>query len=254
VIESNQHELITPYSKIFTEDGENSKESLFEIQNIRNASHNFGGDYARVQGVRGSGSWDFGWGFNSPSMELVNAYEADDPRKDVTILFVGETTPYGEVPPADLPNDRYNQKVYTNPTFRAAANSLQGDWVNIRILRYADVVLLGAEAANELNQNSTALEYLEKVRERARGANAAILPEITETDQAALRDLIRHERRIELAMEHERFFDLVRWGIAEDVLHAAGKTNFVAGKHELMPIPQDEIDKSNGVLNQNFGY
>jgi starch-binding outer membrane protein, SusD/RagB family len=92
------------------------------------------------------------------------------------------------------------------------------------------------------------------VRARARGANAAVLPQITETDQALLRDKIRHERRIELAMEHERFFDLVRWGIAADVLHAAGKTNFVEGKHELMPIPQDEIDKSNGVLVQNFGY
>ena len=55
-------------------------------------------------------------------------------------------------------------------------------------------------------------------------------------------------------MEHERFFDLVRWGIAAEVLQAAGKVNFVEGKHELMPIPQDEIDRSNGVLIQNPGY
>ena len=254
VINSGQHDLSTPYSKIFTEEGENTKESLFEIQNIRNESYSFGSDYARVQGVRGSGDWDFGWGFNSPSMELVNAYEPNDPRKDATIIFVGETTPYGEVPPTSLPNERYNQKVYTNPTYRVAASDRQGDWVNIRILRYADVVLLAAEAANELGQSGPALEYLEMVRARARGINAAILPEITVADQAALRDLIRHERRIELAMEHERFFDLVRWGIAEQVLHAAGKTNFVTGKHELMPIPQDEIDKSNGVLTQNSGY
>ncbi len=254
VINSGQHDLSTPYSVIFTEEGENSKESLFEIQNIRNESFNFGSDYARVQGVRGSGEWDFGWGFNSPSMRLVNAYAPNDPRKDATIIFVGETTPYGEVPPLSLPNERYNQKVYTNPTFRDAANDRQGDWVNVRILRYADVVLLAAEAANELGQASVALGYLEMVRSRARGTNAAILPQITETNQAALRDLIRNERRIELAMEHERFFDLIRWGIAEQALHAAGKTNFVAGKHNLMPIPQDEIDKSNGVLKQNPGY
>lgn len=253
VITSGQHDLSTPYNKIFTEEGENTKESLFEIQNIRNASYNFGGDYARVQGARGSGQWDFGWGFNSPSMTLVNAYEANDPRKEATILFVGETTPYGETIPT-LPNDRYNQKVYTNPTYRTAANSLQGDWVNIRILRYADVVLLAAEAANELGQTALALEYLEMVRARARGGNAAILPQVTDTNQASLRDKIRHERRIELAMEHERFFDLVRWGIAAQTLQAAGKTNFVAGKHELMPIPQDEIDRSNGVLTQNPGY
>jgi starch-binding outer membrane protein, SusD/RagB family len=254
VINSGQHDLSTPYSVIFTEEGENSKESLFEIQNIRNESYNFGSDYARVQGVRGSGEWDFGWGFNMPSETLLSAYEPNDPRRDATVIFVGETTPYGEVPPASLPNPRYNQKVYTNPTFRAAANDRQGDWVNIRILRYADVVLLAAEAANELGQTDLALEYLEMVRARARAGNAAILPPITERDQAALRDLIRHERRVELAMEHERFFDLVRWGIAQEALHAAGKTNFVAGKHELMPIPQDEIDRSNGVLTQNPGY
>jgi hypothetical protein len=248
------HDLTTPYSDIFTEDGENSTESLFEIQNHRDETNNFGSDYARVQGVRGAGPWDFGWGFNSPSTTLVDAYEPNDPRRDATILFVGETTPYGEVPPLNLPNPRYNQKVYTDPAYRTRANNLQADWVNIRILRYADVVLLAAEAANELGQTDLALEYLEMVRARARGGNAAILPEITERDQAALRDLIRHERRIELAMEHDRFFDLVRWGIAEEALHAAGKTNFVAGKHELMPIPQDEIDRSNGVLVQNPGY
>ena len=254
VINSGQHDLSVGYNTIFTELGENTKESLFEIQNIRNATNNFGSDYARVQGVRGSGEWDFGWGFNSPSLELVNAYEPGDPREDATIIFVGETTPYGEVPPLSLPNPRYNQKVYTNPSYRIVANDRQADWVNIRILRYADVVLLAAEAANELGQTDLALQYLEMVRARARGANAAILPAITERDQALLRDHIRHERRIELAMEHERFFDLVRWGIAEEVLHAAGKTNFTSGKNELMPIPQDEIDKSNGVLTQNPGY
>lgn len=254
VINSGQHDLSTPYNVIFTEDGENNSGSLFEIQNVRNESFNFGSEYATVQGVRGSGSWNLGWGFNSPSEQLVAAYEPNDPRMDATILFVGETTPYGEVPPASLPNPRYNQKVYTDPSYRTAANSQGGNWVNIRILRYADVVLLAAEAANELGQTDLALEYLEMVRARARGGNEAILPEITERDQAALRDLIRHERRIELAMEHDRFFDLVRWGIAEEVLHAAGKTNFVAGKHEVMPIPQAEIDRSNGVLTQNPGY
>jgi hypothetical protein len=55
-------------------------------------------------------------------------------------------------------------------------------------------------------------------------------------------------------MEHERFYDLVRWDIAETVLHAAGKTNYVVGKHELLPIPQNEIDLSGGVLTQNPGY
>ena len=254
VIGSGQYDLNTPYNVIFTEEGENTSESLFEIQAVRNAEVNYNCEYAQVQGARGSGAWDLGWGFNTPSEQLLNAYEADDPRMEVTILFRGETTPYGEIPPLSLPNERYNQKVYTNPTFRQEANNRFGGWMNVRILRYADVVLMAAEAANELDQTDEALEKLEWIRARARGTNNAILPEITETDQALLRDLIRHERRIELAMEHERFFDLVRWGIAEDVLHAAGKTNFVTGKHELMPIPQAEIDISGGVLIQNPGY
>jgi hypothetical protein len=257
VIASGMFDLSTPYNQIFTEAKENSKESLFEIQAIHNTVYQFGTQYAEVQGVRGSGDFDFGWGFNTPSQQLVDTYEPGDPRKEATILFRGETTPYGEVIPASVPNERYNQKVYTDPKVRAEANNKHGLWVNIRILRYADVVLMAAEAANELGGTANtdeALMYLEMVRARARGSNAAVLPKITERNQAALRDIIRHERRVELAMEHERFFDLVRWGIAADVLHAAGKTGFVAGKHELMPIPQSEIDKSAGVLTQNLGY
>ena len=76
-----------------------------------------------------------------------------------------------------------------------------------------------------------------------------VLPKITENDQTKLRELIRNERRIELALEYERFFDLVRWDMAKDVL-----PDFKVGKHELFPIPQSEIDKSNGKLKQNPNY
>ena len=81
-----------------------------------------------------------------------------------------------------------------------------------------------------------------------------ILPAVTTTDQGQLRDAIRHERRIELAMEGERFFDIVRWGIADSVLHAAGKSNFDVTRDALLPIPQTQIDLSKGVLHQNPGY
>jgi hypothetical protein len=255
VINSAVYNLSTPYGVAFTEAGENSKESVFEIQCILNESYNFGCEYALGQGIRGAGAMDLGWGFNSPSQQLVDAYEAGDPRMEATILFEGEVTQYGEIVPplSGVPGVRYNQKVYTNPTFRTAANSRFGQWMNVRILRYADVLLMAAEAANELGQTEDALTYLEMIRERARNG-AAVLPEITETNQDLLRALIQQERRIELAMEHERFFDIVRWGIAEDVLHDAGKTNFVTGKHELLPVPQDEIDRSDGVLTQNPGY
>src|SRR5207253_2742029 len=92
-----------------------------------------------------------------------------------------------------------------------------GWWMNVRILRYADVVLMFAEAANEVGgaANITAARNaLNSVRARARAGNAALLPDVTAIDQVTLRDAIRKERRIELAMEHDRFFDLVRWGIA----------------------------------------
>ena len=82
------------------------------------------------------------------------------------------------------------------------------------------------------------------------GGNPDILPKVTTRNQAELRDKIRFERRIELAMEHERYFDIVRWGIAGDVLGA----KWIPGKHELFPIPQEQIDLSNHILAQNPGY
>jgi len=112
---------------------------------------------------------------------------------------------------------------------------------------------MAAEAANEVggDQNiQDALGWLEQVRARARGNNASILPAVTTTNQAQLRDAIRHERFVQLAMEEQRYYDLVRWGIDVKVLKAAGKTLYEE-KKRLLPIPQAEIDKSGGVLEQN---
>ncbi len=257
VINSGVYNLNTPYNKIFTEEGENSSESVFEIQAYADANHptDYGCQYAEVQGVRGAGNFDLGWGFNVPSEQLEAAYEPGDPRKGSTILYTPSPTPpeYGEVFPNE-PNPRYNKKVYTNPRIRSEVGNQHGFWVDVRILRYADVVLMYAEAANEVGQSSEALEKLEWVRARARNGDASVLPPVTTSDQTSLRDAIRHERRIELAMEHERFFDLVRWGIAAQVLHAAGKTNYTPGRDELLPIPQTQIDLSKNVLKQNPGY
>jgi hypothetical protein len=262
---SGQYNLSTPYFTIFEEEGENSRESVFEIQGTASANvpTNNGIQYTQVQSVRGSGAWNLGWGFNSPSDILANAYEANDPRRARTILFTSTpTTPgltiYGEVTPVGLPNPRYNQKVYTKAAKRSAVGSNSGWWMNVRILRYADVVLMYAEAANEVGgvaNIASAQAALNSVRARARmGAPAGTLPDIITTDQAILRDAIRNERRIELAMEHDRFFDLVRWGTATTVLQAAGKTNFNPGRDVLLPIPQQQIDLSAGVLTQNPGY
>ncbi len=110
------------------------------------------------------------------------------------------------------------------------------------------MLLIAAEALNENNKPADALVYLNKVRERARQGNNAILPDITTTEKNALRNSILNERRHELAMEGHRFWDLVRTNKAAEVL---GPLGFVTGKNELLPIPQSEIDISQGSLKQN---
>ena len=259
IIESGEYNLKTPYDKIFTEDGENSSESVFEVQCEHNIYYGreIGSQYAQVQGIRGS--LDYGWGFNTPSKALYEAYEAGDPRKAATIMERGATLEDGVKIPSGAPNAYYNKKVYpwlveqTKPNRNFNSYWYFGAWINIRLMRYADVVLMNAEAANEIGGEEMideALEKLEMVRNRARGGNPDILPKVTTRNQAELRDKIRFERRIELAMEHERYFDIVRWGIAGDVLGA----KWIPGKHELFPIPQEQIDLSNHILTQNPGY
>ncbi|HVG42776.1 MAG TPA: RagB/SusD family nutrient uptake outer membrane protein, partial [Chitinophagaceae bacterium] len=259
VIASGRYNLNTPFNQIFTEAGENSTESVFEIQAFKSQTQDFGIQYATVQGVRGAGAMDLGWGWNTPNRNLANAFEAGDPRKDATLLYSGIVNqPYGELIPDStgvVPRPFWNKKVYTNPSVRAVNDDKQGRGVNLRVIRYADVVLMAAEAANELGgaQNTTdALAYLEMVRARARGGNNAVLPKVTTTNQAALRDAIRKERRVELAMEGDRFYDLVRWGIAQQVFQALGKN--YQPKNRYLPIPQPEVDKSAGVLKQNPDY
>ncbi|MES2275033.1 MAG: RagB/SusD family nutrient uptake outer membrane protein [Bacteroidota bacterium] len=261
VMTSGQYDLSTPYNNIFGESGENSKESIFEVQ----ATASFavkttnGIQSAQYQGVRDGGIWNLGYGWNVPNDNLAAAYETGDPRYARTFLLrstatVTNKTVYGENTATTWINPAYNHKVYTNPSYRATYGDMSGWWMNMRVLRYADVVLMYAEAANESGNTTEALDKLEQVRARARNGNSAVLPKITITDQAQLRDIIRHERRIELAMEHDRFFDIVRWGISQTALSSAGKANFVASRDNLLPIPQTQIDLSKGVLTQNSGY
>lgn len=258
VINSGNYSLVKDYSSIFRESGENNAESIFEIQAYLDISQRgLGIQYAQVQGIRGSGAFDLGWGWNTPTDSLANTFEKGDPRKDATLLYSGQVNaPFNEnIPPAtaSIPRPYWNKKIYTNPADRVAKNSRFGQWMDLRVIRYADVLLWAAEAAVELGgeQNITdALNWLEMVRARARAGNASILPKITTKDQAKLRDVIRHERRVELGMENERFFDLVRWGIADEVLRPLG----YQPRNRYLPIPQGEIDKSKGVLIQNPEY
>jgi hypothetical protein len=264
VMNSGLYDLSTPYDKIFGEAGENSKESVFEVQAtasfaVKTAN---GIQNAQYQGVRdASSTWNLGYGWNVPNDNLAATYEAGDPRYARTFLrrstVGGPTyqTVYGENTGTTWNNPAYNHKMYTNPSFRSLYGDNSGWWMNMRVLRYADVVLMYAEAANESGNTTGAVTALNSVRTRARGTAAAtVLPNITSTDPAVVRETIRHERRVELAMEHDRFFDIVRWGISQTALSSAGKTNFLASRDNLLPIPQTQIDLSKGVLTQNPGY
>jgi len=252
IIGSGDNSLDTPYEDIFTEAKEYGTESVFEVFCEEKPADQIylGSQYAEIQGIRGLP--DLGWGFNAPSLVLMNAYETGDPRKAASVIASGDKLD-GRTIKADAGGYQYfNKKAYTRLIERGIygrSATAHGGWVNIRIIRYADVVLMHAEAACELGNTTEALDKLEMVRARARGANVGVLPKITTTDQTELRAKIHQERRIELAMEWERFYDLVRWDEAKTTI-----TNFVVGKHELFPIPQTEVDKSEGLIPQNPGY
>lgn len=251
VINSNEYKLLADYPKIFLPEGENSSESVFEVQaTALEASYAGSTAWNMVQGVRGTPN--LGWGFNLPSDDLMKAFEFGDPRRDATALLVGEALPDGSALVEDNPqmeNERYNQKAWTPAHALLQDNGPS----NIRVLRYADVLLIAAEALNENGKPQEALTHLNAVRIRARGTRRNILPDVTITEKAALRQRIWQERRVELAMEQQRWFDLVRTGQVEARMKAVGK-NFVKGKHELFPIPQTEIDLAGGNIAQNPGY
>lgn len=255
VINSGKYALQSDYSKIFTDAGENSSESVWEIQAHigANGSDNYFSWYAIAQGVRGAGEWDLGWGWNTPTSDLVNAFETGDTRKNATILYSGQTDGvYGKVLPSfpGIPRQYWNKKVYPDPAMQVTTGSRQGGWINQRMIRYADVLLMAAEAANEVGgapNAALAQSYIEQLRSRARNGVTGVLPTVVFTDQAQMRTAIQNERRYELAMEGERFYDLVRWGLAPTVLSSLGYQN----KHRYYPIPQPAIDFSGGVLVQN---
>lgn len=263
VINSGQYSLESNYSNIFKDAGENGPESIFEIQ----ADIGPGGTnsyyiwHNTAQGVRGSDAqgWNLGWGWNAPTEAQVNSYEPGDPRRAQSILFSGQSDDpanggYGRTLPADLPRKYWNKKAYADPARQQQTGDLHGaGWLNQRVYRYADVLLMAAEAANEIGgaeNEQLAEDYLELVRARARAGNNAVLPKVEFVSQAQMRTAIQRERRSELAMEGERFFDLVRWGLAPTVLGPSGYQN----RNRYYPLPQPVIDQSQGALVQNPEY
>ena len=202
----------------------------------------YSNNFYESQGVRGTGIWDLGWGFNVPAQSLVDAYEAGDVRKKTTILESGKPDIYGiltlpESPP--LAQKYWNGKAYTYPDERTHYAQTKNHWENIKIIRYADVILIAAEAAVQSGNVAKATTYLNMVRTRAGLPNTA-----------ATLAKIKQERRVEFGMEFERFYDLVRWGDATATLGSLGYQD----RNQYFPIPQGAIDKAQGVLVQNPNY
>jgi starch-binding outer membrane protein, SusD/RagB family len=257
VITSGQYSLLEDYGQIWRQSGDNSAESIFEIQTGEFNNANLKIDnYTVSQGVRvgGSGGWDdLGWGFNNPTTSLISAYEAGDLRRDQTIIFIDNSGTHKgtrlwdgfRVPSKDsVQNLYYNYKAYSSRFEEEYANLADKDRPkNIKILRYAEVLLIYAEAAIHTGLGN-ADEKLNMVRTRAG---------LSPKSGATIAD-VWQERHVELGMEHDRFWDIIRQGRAAVVMHAAGKTNFTAGVHELLPIPNSEILLSGNKLQQNFGY
>ena len=262
---SGAYALYPTYADIWRVVGANSSESVFEVQTGINAACNNSAVelYTVSQGPRqgGKGGWaDLGFGFNTPTQQLVDAYEPNDVRKAGTIIFIQPTAPAGQrstgtvlwdgfrIPSKDsVESFRYSYKAYHSRT--KEPNCGNNDFLpkNVRVLRYAEILLINAEAALQTGNAAAAATNLNAVRTRAGlGPKAATLVNIWQ------------ERRVELALEHDRFFDLVRQesvqpGRIVPLFAAQGKT-FTKGKNELFPIPQPQIDLSGGQLTQNPGY
>lgn len=271
VISSGQYSLTQNFVDVWKDGlngaGKNGPESIFEMQAYigQNGADYNGVQWGTSQNVRQGGAgveWNLGWGWNTPTQNLVNAWDNTDPRKNATILYSGQydggpdqggygatLPPYN--PGVALDQPYWNKKVYSDPAMRQYTGEINGsggaDWINHRILRYADVLLMLAEASNEIGDGATAEDMLEQVRARARGTNSSALPHIAYQSQTQMRQAIKDERRWEFAMEGYRFYDLVRWGDATSALGPLGYTN----RCRYYPIPQQAIDLSGGVLVQN---
>ncbi|RZK94275.1 MAG: RagB/SusD family nutrient uptake outer membrane protein, partial [Hymenobacter sp.] len=217
VITGGKYQLYPTYADIWRTVGNNNSESVFEVQTGVNASCNNSAVniYSVSQGPRqgGRGGWsDLGYGFNTPTADLANAYEANDVRRAGTIIFINPTAPAGQrsagtvlwdgfrIPSKDsVENFRYSYKAYHSRT--REPNCGNNDYLpkNIRVMRYAEVLLINAEAAFQLGNTTAATTDLTAIRTRA--GLGAVTPTLAR---------IWQEHRVELAMEHDRFFDLVR--------------------------------------------
>jgi len=267
----NQYSLVPNYLDNFTDTNENNAESVFEVQftgsvlevgqGQDNASSSESHDRPNFFGPPGPTFADV-----QPRRWLLDEYSKEftvadptrvDPRRDISIIHVGNPSVFYGRTFAQWgwnPNQQYWRK-YLNDRTRTNENFSSG--INHRVIRYADVLLMHAEALTEMNQMSAALPLINRVRQRP---SVGLAPLAGTYTQQALRQLIRTERAKELAGEGTRWFDILRYGLMDnqagiDELKARDSdfTNFRLGVSKLLPIPQRDLDIDPN-LTQNPGY
>lgn len=269
VINSGEYELEPEFKDAFGKDTEFGKESVFEVPFSEDKAYNWDnfpwGTFRQIESnihVQLMGpredyykpapgdSLKSGWGFNMPKPKLYNAYMAagDEVRRKQTLMSEAELTAAGGKwsAPTAWDYEGYLQRkygafaTYTKDDKGAVAELNYG--TNYKLIRYADVLLMAAEAYYRAGDEDRARAELNRVRHRAK------LPETTASG-GALFTAIVNERFLELAFEGVRYLDLVRWGLAVQEL---GPLGFKAKKHELLPIPNEDVRVGN--LTQNEGY
>lgn len=255
------YSLVDNYFDNFMEETEHNSESIFEV----NFDGSYGGGNSWGDNADGTAEVTFRsqeYGFNAwrnvvVSQSLLNEFEAGDPRIGFSFYQDGDLFNNGTetiVAFGNVADDKPNWKKYQQQYGAGGSNTASG--INFRVIRYADVLLMWAEALNELGQSSEAIARMNMVRARpsvnmplyGTPAMDAIYPVGT---QAEIFNAIVHERQVELCGEQVRYRDIQRWGIAKDIV-----PNYVVGKHELWPIPLGEIDANEAIssTDQNSGY
>lgn len=258
VISEGGYSLVENFEDLWTLANENNSETIFDVEysGLEGGSYDClicleGNAAPGFHGIRQYNGPVYGDGnsYNLPTPELYNAFDPSDPRRDITVLdldaFIAAQPNPGSISYAigggghtGYYNNKYIKRI---GEIGLPDNDLTSP-LNYKVIRYADVLLMAAEAYNRSGDDGLALIYLNQVRARVN------MPDILSSGSQLTQD-IWNERRLELSCEGFRFFDLVRTGQADDFI-----PNFVVGKNELFPIPQVEIDLAGGTWTQNNNY
>ncbi len=282
VVTSGQYSLAANYAELFEQEGENNVESIFEVQvNESPIGWNQDGDKVGVKvgtsnNIIQNNRKTWGWGFNNPTKDLVAEFEPNDPRLRCTVYTEGDVV-LGIKQQIALDENETGYLSRKAAILKPLEGKASGQ--NIRKMRYADVLLMKAEAAANLGKDADARDLLNQLRDRARKASlpkgskektltyepnavpAGTLPPIAAsvTGQAMM-TAVWHERRVELGMEALRFYDQVRTGrylpkLSATVRAAAQARSLTTGTVNpmpLLPLPLNEVSSWN--LEQNAGY